>query len=369
MSRGEGSREGPAAPSDRTLEELERAPPLALLAALMALADLALNRVAPLVLNMLSDDRAVGVHLLRYGALPRNVAAVAGLVALGATLVGFLRMAGWAGLFRRLQVAGLAGLLFPAFLLGLLLPKERLPPPVVLVAVGVGHAMVALFGVVVLPYRSAIARRASLGASLTSALVLTLLVTASLESVQRFLSTPDSLAAKAIWGLMAGSRLAGELVWCAVPWIALLPWLRSLWAERRVRVAMVIAAIVAVALAGLAQANLHPHYSIVAYSAFRLTFLPERWAGLYGLFALLATGLGVSGLFSERAEVRQHAGAVLLWIACGFAPRSLAQVLYFVLGAAMLSRVAQSTDPEGRRRALLPWGAPLHPPPIPEDLR
>jgi hypothetical protein len=362
-------REGPAALERGALEALERAPPLAHLAAVMALSDLILNRIAPLAVNMIADDRSVAVHLLRYGTLPRNAAAVAGVIALAAALFGFLRMAGWASLFRRLQVAGLAGLLFPALLLGLLLPKERVPAPVVLVAVGVGHALVALFGVTVLPYRSAAARRASLAASLTSALVLTLLVAASLEGIQRFLETPDSLVAKAVWATMAGSRLLGELVWCSVPWIALLPGLRRLLSERRVRVAFLALALVALVASVIAELKLHPSYSIVAYSAFRLTFLPERWSGLYGLAALLALALAAAGLLSERPLVRQHASAVLLWIACGFAPRSLSQVLYFVLGAAMLSRVAQASDPEGRRRALLPWGAPREPSPIPEDLR
>jgi hypothetical protein len=361
---------GPLSASDaQVLGGLAEAPPLAVLAAVLAVVDLALNRIAPLVVNMLSEDRNVAVHLLAYGALPRNVAAIAGIVALAAALWSALRMAGWAGLWRRLQVAGLSGLLFPALLLGLLLPKERMPSPVVLVAVGVGHALVALFGMVVLPYRSASARRASLGASLTSGLVLTLLVASSLETIQRFLETPESLLAKVTWSVMAGSRLLGECVWCVVPWLALGPSLRSLVVERRVRRALLPALAAALALAAAAQAWLHPHYTIVAYSAFRLTFLPEAWAGLHGLLSLVALAVAGATLLSERAEHRQHAAAVLLWIACGFSPRSLVQVLYFVLAAALLARVAQVSDPEGRRRALLPWGALRGAAAVPEDLR
>ncbi len=351
----------------RVLGALATAPPLALLAAVAAVLDLALNRIAPLVLNMLSEDRNVGVRLLAYAALPRNVASVAGIAALAAALWSALRMAGWSGLWRRLQVAGLSGLLFPALLLGLLLPKERMPFPVVLVAVGVGHALVALFGVVVLPYRSA--RRASLGASLTSALVLTLLVASSLETIQRFLETPDSLLAKLTWSVIAGSRLLGELVWCVVPWLALGPSLRSLAAERRFRRALPPALALALGLAAAAQASLHPHLTIVSYSAFRLTFLPEAWAGLHALFALVALAVAGAALTAERPEQRQVAAAVLLWVACGFSPRSLVQVLYFVLAAALLARVAQVSDREGRRRALLPWGAPRGPSGLPEDLR
>lgn len=352
---------------DPRLLELSAPPMLAMLAALAAVADLLLNRIVPLAMNMLASEEAAG--LLRFGPWPRNVAAVAGITALGMVLFGFLKMPGFSGLFRRLQIAALAGLLFPALLLGLVLPKERLPAPVVLVAVGVGHALVALFGVVVISYRASVARRPSIAASLTSALVLTLLVTASLETLQRFLETPESFAAKVVWGVMVGSRLLGECLWCTVPWLALLPWLRSLVRERRAQVALLVFGVVAVGASVAAETLLHPHYALVAYSGFRLTFISERYAGLYGLFALSALALALAAATSSRPVVRQHAVAVLLWIACGFAPRSLSQVLYFVLAAAIFARVTQATDPEGRRRALLPWGAPLHPPRVPDELR
>lgn len=351
---------------DDPLRALSHAPPLAILAAVCAVIDLFLNRVAPLAMHILADDRAV--HLLRIGPFPRNVAAVSGLLALTLALWGFMRMAGWSGLLRRVQIAALSGLLFPALLLGLLLPKERMMPPVVLIAVGVGHAMVALFGITTLRYGKSPTRWASIATMITSALVLTLLVTSSLSSVQRFLATPDSMAAKITWGVMAGSRLLGELVWCSVPWIALVPLVRRLVRERAALAVLAVTLIIGLTVAWLADAELHPNLGIVVYSAFRLTFLDESLSGLYGAFALPAIALALAACCSREATTRQTGAAVLLWIACGFAPRSLAQVLYFVLAAAMLSRVTQVSDPEGRRRALLPWGAPLKPPAIPADL-
>lgn len=343
------------------------APPLAILAAWVAVLELSLNRVIPLSLHVLGDHRAL--LLLRLGPLPRNVACVAGIIALAVTFYGFLRMAGWSTLIRRVQIAALSGLLFPSLLLGLLLPKDRMIAPVVLIAVGVGHAIVALLGIVVIRYHRSPTRVASLATMITSALVLTLLVTSSLEAVQRFLTTPDSLAAKITWAVMAGSRLCGELVWCSVPWLALGPHLRSLARERLAGPMLKGGVVVALALAALIEATLHPNLSILGYSAFRLTFLDESLAGLYALFALLALALAIAATTSERPEVRQLGAAVLLWIACGFAPRSLSQVLYFVLAAALFSRVTQGTDPEGRRRARLSWGAPLEAPQIPADLR
>lgn len=337
-----------------------------MLAALMAIVDLAMNRIGPLALHVLADERAI--DLLRLGPFPRNIASVAGVLSLGWVLLGFMRMAGWSGLMRRLQIAALAGLLFPALLIGLFLPKEEMPAFVVLIAVGVGHAMVALFGIVALPYRTTVTRYATLAAMLTSALVLTLLVSSNLESVQHYLSTPESPMAKITWTVMMGSRLGGELVWCAVPWIALAPHARGLLRERRARVVLGVMSVCALIVGAGAEAILHPNYGIIAYSAFRLTFLGESLAGGYGLFAMLALGLALAACTSEDAVVRQIGAATLLWIACGFAPRSLAQVLYFVLAAALLSRATQASDPEGRRRAVLPWGAPLTPPGVPREL-
>jgi hypothetical protein len=239
---------------------------------------------------------------------------------------------------------------------------------VVLIAVGVGHAMVALLGITALRYARSPTRAASIATMITSALVLTLLVTSSLGAVQRFLATPDSLPAKITWGVMAGSRLLGELVWCSVPWIALLPLARALVRERVALAVLIATSVLGLTFAWLANQELHPNLSIVVYSAFRLTFLDESLSGLYGAFAAPAMALALAACCSRDGTTRQVGAAVLLWIACGFAPRSLAQVLYFVLAAALLSRATQATDPEGRRRALLPWGAPLHPPAIPADL-
>jgi len=337
-----------------------------MLAAWVAVLELCLNRVIPLALHVLGDNRAL--HFLRLGPFPRNVACVAGIVSLAITFYGFLRMAGWSTLIRRVQVAALLGLLFPSLLLGLLLPKDRMIAPVVLIAVGVGHAIVALLGIVVIRYHKSPTRAASLATMITSALVLTLLVTSSLESVQRFLTTPDSMAAKITWTVMAGSRLVGELVWCSVPWIALLPHFRGMVREPIARGVLIAGVVLALGLAGLIESSLHPNVSVLGYSAFRLTFLDESLAGFYGFFGLLALALACSACTGQRPEVRQIGAAVLLWIACGFAPRSLSQVLYFVLAAALLSRVTQGTDPEGQRRARLPWGASLEPPQIPADL-
>jgi hypothetical protein len=342
------------------------APPLAVLTAWLAVLELCMNRVIPLSLHVLGDHRAL--YFLRVGPFPRNVACVAGIISLAITFYGFLRMAGWSTLMRRIQIAALSGLLFPSLLLGLLLPKDRMIAPVVLIAVGVGHAIVALLGIVVIRYHRSPTRAASLAMMITSALVLTLLVTSSLESVQRFLTTPESLAAKITWGVMAGSRLFGELVWCSVPWIALGPRLRELVREPIARGVLIASVLLALGLAGLIESTLHPNLSVLGYSAFRLTFLEESLGGFYGLFALLALALGFTACTSQRPEVRQLGAGVLLWIACGFAPRSLSQVLYFVLAAALLSRVTQGTDPEGQRRARLPWGASLEPPQIPADL-
>ena len=98
------------------------------MAALAALVDLVWNRVA---VRLVTDDDT-GIAWMRAGVFPRNLAAVAGMVALSWSLFVFLRMAGYARLTRRLTLSAVAGLLLPAFLLAIVIQKERVSIFVVL---------------------------------------------------------------------------------------------------------------------------------------------------------------------------------------------------------------------------------------------
>ena len=73
-----------------------------MLAALMAILDMVLNRIGPLALHVLGDERAI--VLLRIGPFPRNIAAVAGTLSLAIVLFGFFFISHDFGLRRLVQL-------------------------------------------------------------------------------------------------------------------------------------------------------------------------------------------------------------------------------------------------------------------------
>lgn len=349
----------PDRPAGRAAEALEHGLPLVWLAALAAVVDLAWNRVAIVGLGGTDDDTAL--WLLRTGPFWRNLAAVAGLCALVTGLFTYLRMAGFAAPLRRVQVAGLAGLLVPALALAAAVPKESLPSVVVLLTVGVANALVVVFGVTAGGYFKSPYRAGVWGGALVSVLVLVLLVAASMESLQLWLSDGSDLGGKIAWGLMVGCRVGGELLWLSTP-VVVARWLLP---EVRTPASRAVAAAVALAVVGVAvlgEASRHTDHSVVAYGAFRVQLLSEELVGLYALPVGAVLGVGVATLATGSPLARQVGAYLLLWVAAGFAPRTPIQVLYLTLAIVSIARAVQASDPEGRRRAELRWGQGLEPP-------
>lgn len=352
----------PALPDGQTGQAavaLEGGLPLVWLAALCAVVDLGWNRVAVVALDGMGETD-VALWLLRTGPFWRNLAAVSGLVALVTGFWTYFRMAGFAAPLRRVQVAGLAGLLLSGLVLSVALAKESLPSVVVLLAVGVGNALVVLFGVTAGGYFRSPYRAGVWGASLASVLVLVLLVAASLESLQLWLSDGESLASRVTWGAMIACRVGGELVWLSTPLVVarwLMPELRG--GGSRALGVVLAAAVLSVTLLGERLA--HSHSSVLAYGAFRLTLLPEALVGLYALPLAASLGTGASALATGSPAARQVGAYLLLWVAAGFAPRTPIQILYLVLSVVSIARAVQASDPDGRRRANLRWGEPIEP--------
>ncbi|MDQ3035673.1 MAG: hypothetical protein M3Y87_24925 [Myxococcota bacterium] len=327
---------------------LRAAPPLAFLAALAALVDLGLNRVAVRVGAELVEATTV-LEWMRFGALPRNLAGVTGIVALLAALGAYLRMPGFAPLYVRLPVAGFAGILMPTFTLALLLPRERMAPHLVLFGMFATNILICLFASVALAYRNR-ALRLGLALALLTALQALVVVTIA------------SLRALVIGGGFGGplayfARHGGELTWLLVP-LALVPAVipRSRSARELPAIVLGVLVLIAVVLLGVAgEQHLHPYYSTVVYGAFRVAALPEAATLLYVLIAAIALGAAASGLAAPDPWRRQLGAGMALWVAGGYAARSPIQLLEAVLGIVLLARVAQAADPEGLRRAATRW--------------
>lgn len=344
-SPGEGT-EAPVA--------IEGPPPLARLAAVMALVDLFWNRVVVRVLAVADEEAAVALQ--RSGVFPRNLAAVAGLICLVAGLFGFLRMAGYSGLVRRLALSSVAGILLSTFVLALVIVKEQVPIYVVVAALAGTNVLVLLVGSVAVQYRAGARRAAALLVTASGALFILMLVSLTLRPIA------ESTVAGPI-GLFC--HHAGELVWHALPLAGLVALWRShagspasegppLGVPGRVIAVLVTLATVLSAL--LLERHLHAHrFSTLVYGALRLTLLPESVSWLNGLAVGAALAVSGYGLLSRHPGRVQLGAGVALWLAGGFAPRAPGQLLDFALAAVLLARAAQAATPEGRARARIPW--------------
>ncbi len=344
-SPGEGT-EAPVA--------IEGPPPLARLAAVMALFDLVWNRVVVRVLAV--ADQEAAVTLQRSGVFPRNLAAVAGLMCLVAGLFGFLRMAGYCGLGRRLGLSSVAGILLSTFVLALVIVKEQVPIYVVVAALAGANVLVVLVGSVAVQYRGGAYQLVAGLVTASGALFLVMLVSLTVRVIA------ESPAAAPI-GLFC--HHAGEVTWHVLPLAALV----ALWRARAGapasegpplgpagRIVAVLLILVTVVGALLLERHLHAHrFSTLVYGALRLTLLPESLSWLNGLAVGVALAGSVLGLASRHPGRVQVGAGVALWLAAGFAPRAPGQLLDFALAAVLLARAAQAATPEGRARARISW--------------
>lgn len=328
------------------VSEMRELPSLALVSALAALVDLAWNRVGVRLLD--PHDRELWVPLVRHGHLVRNLAVLAGIVALAASLFSLLRVPSplrspWRSFGMRLTIAAVAGLYAPSIVLAALTPREHVPNLVVVLGLLAGNALVAVLGSASLPYRRAPAAWTSLAAGLTALLAMTGLVVASVRVV---------VPAVGVLGLVA--RHGSELGWLLTPLPLLLdPELRAHLRRQRGRAALGLGVVLGcLALGVLAQLTLHADVARYAYGAFRIAMLPAEGTWLYALPLGLTLGLAaVQLLWLER---RQLGVALLFWVAAGLAPRSPPGTLYEVLAALLLARAALVAHPDGRARLARP---------------
>jgi hypothetical protein len=333
---------------------IEGPPPLARLAALMALVDLFWNRI---LVRTLSADHELGAALQRAGVFPRNLAAVAGLVALTAGLYGFLRMAGYAGLIRRLTVSMVAGLLMPAFALATLMPAERVSMLVVVVALAASNLLAVLLGTVALRYPAGLRRAAVASATASAAFVLTGLVVGTVRSIAASTVAPT---------LSTVAHHAGELAWHILPLFGLVALFRAQSGAPASegkppgRIVLALAGLIALAVFAASfflESTLHAHrFGTLVYGALRLTLVPGTLAWLNGWTVGVALAASLVGLASRSPARVQLGAAVALWLAAGYAPRAPGQLLDFTLAALLLARAAQAVTPIGRARARARWG-------------
>lgn len=350
--------------------DLAYVPTLALIAAIAALFDLAINRLGVVAATQLSTpSRALIVQ--SWGRFPLHLLGLSGLGALYFVLVRYLRMSGYSGIMRRLALATVSGVLLPAIAVSIFYPREYVHQSIVFLLVLSGHLVIAIVAGNAVRFRASEGtsreRRVVFAAWMAGLVALTLLVMITVRARFLGLGTYLALASQAL-------RVTGEFSWLLVPWVAL-PMFQSAPApsehERpRDRVSRVVRALVSarpgvvalISLVVLIAANsalaweLRPHVSRLVYSGFRVAVLTERMAIFYLVWVSANLSIGVGLMAHTRASTRQMGAAVILWTCAGFGPRAPAQALCLCLAVLLVSRVVQSVSVQGRKDAARPWG-------------
>lgn len=325
------ARDHTAVDDDREWLRLEAAPLLGIVAAVCAVIDLALNRVA---VRTLGDSLAHEelIQLSRWGELPRNLAAVCGLVALTIALVAFLRTPVHAPVRRRLSIAGFAGIFLPTTALATLLPAERTSLQIVLFATGAANVLTVLLGLTAARRAAPPGIRIGVGIMALSALLsFTALVVALVEPIAHTAAGVST----ARW-----LRHAGEAFYLLIPLaVAVSVFPTGHTPRSRLSLAAgVIAAVTAATLMWWGHEELRAEFTVIVYGATRLEMLLESIPEAYTVPLALGFGVGVGALVSDDAARRQAGAGVLLVVAAGYAARSPSRLLMMVLGAALLAR-------------------------------
>lgn len=330
---GEGVPEPGAIPS----QALVGPPLLGVLAAVAAIIDLFMNHGAVRTLTgTLGHARLLDIA--RWGQLPKNLAAVAGFVALATALAHFLSAPRRGRVARGLGLAGFGGIFLPIVAVATILPPEFLARRwsyLIVFAVGAGYVLTILSS-------TTAARRPGPGGLRIATMLLgggcfLSFAAMALANIEIFVHTAFGHTVKVTF------ERAGELAWLLVPFSAATAIVPRPKSGRRAIVALALGGIVAVLIiaGGVWAKNLvHEDFGIVVYGMVGGELFVDALPSIYVLQLAVATGVAVTALVT-REEAHVQAGAALLLLAsAGFAPRAPLRLLVMVLGACMLARAS-----------------------------
>jgi hypothetical protein len=235
----------------------------------MAFLDLVFDRG---VLRSIGDrvSHTTLVELARVSPVPRNIAGVAGLVALVLCVLSFLRLPRNAPpqtvpLFRRVAIAAFAGILVSTLVLALLLPAARISPRLVTFGAAAAHVLAVLMASTAARWPGPAGMRVGVvlaaGASFLGLGALVL----SLRGV-----LPGLLGPGEAHSLAASLRHVGEVSYLLVPLAVAVTTIGAVPRGRRraLGFSLAIAAGIATAAALIAgKASLRGDFGIVLYGA------------------------------------------------------------------------------------------------------
>jgi len=318
---------------------LAASPILGVLAALAAIVDLLFNHG---IVRSLTDvlDHPTHLTLSNLGGFPRNLAAVAGFVALAVALTQFLSAPRKGRITRGMGLAGFGGIFLPIVAVATILPPEFLARRWVYLirfAVGAGYVLTILIS-------TAGARRPGpLGLRLATAL----LAMGSLLSFTAMVFIRVPAIAHTGFGastLVLMQRLA-EAAWLSIPLAAASTIVprpgRAGGTRTNVAFAIGVASSLMILAAGLwARSFLGAAFSTVVYGVTDGELFIESAPSLYVVVLAVGVGIAFSAIAARDATVVQAGAGVLLVLAGGFTPAAPLRLLTFVLGACLLTRAS-----------------------------
>ncbi len=310
---------------------------MGVLAAAAAIVDLLLNHgVVPTLTG--SVDHGGLLEVVRWGQLPKNLAAVAGFVALAASLAHFLSAPRQGRIARGLGLAGFGGIFLPIVAVATILPPEFLARRwayLIVFAVGAGYVLTILTS-------TTAARRPGPGGLRIATMLLgggcfLSFAAMALANVEVFVHTAIGHTVKVTF------ERAGELAWLLVPFSAATAIVPRPRTGTRAIVAIVAGGVSAgLVIAGgvIAKSLVHGDFGIIVYGMVGGDLFVEGAPSVYILHLAVAIGVAVTALVTREGAHVQAGSALLLLASAGFAPRAPLRLLVMVLGACMLARAS-----------------------------
>jgi hypothetical protein len=312
--------------------DVDAAPPLSWLAALAALCAMTINQLLVPGLGR-GPQRVLAQELSRYGAFATNLAAIAGLIAIGFGLHAFLRYSPVINLRRRLLLGTFAVIFLPTVAVATLFERQRTTAQAVLFALGAAHVLGA--NVSLCAVQAATRRYARGLGVLAAAMALLALLAQVVELLQQV-----GLRA---WHAQAHSALSGmgELCYLALL-CGMTPLLLPARGDTRGRVARLAGFFVLpIVLGGLyaAERMLESDYALLLYHSQHVTLFIDSWPRIYAIpIALALAGSFAAVLGSPDPARSQAAAGVLLLIGSGYSPAAPGRLLTFALALVLIAR-------------------------------
>lgn len=333
-------------------------PPLAIVAALAAVAEVGFNRFFVRGLSQ-GMEHAERLEWARWGALPRNLVAIAGVISLVFCLVTFLRTGATGALHRRVSLAGFTGIFVPSLVLATVMSPARTSLQIIVFAAGAANVLAVLMAASGARWASSV----RIKSALTLVLLVSLFALTELGVFVMFNMSPLGHQG-ARW-----LRLLTELAWLSIPLPFLLafarPWFRGQSADFRggaatqtpaptlLRYAPAAAFVFTTVLTAFALETVHAalrgDYQTILYGAFRTHLFVENNPSLYLIPLSLMAGLGAGAATDRSPLIRQLGLGLILVLCAGISSRAPVRLVMMALGAALMARAALS-DYESRRR-------------------